>query len=341
MKNTTITTLAALMFSSAGAFAQDTPPPSAFTTPVGFVTVDYGVGFSYIGLNLHEQIQIASTISSASGNVITVADGGASNLISGVKYILEITSGDSAGMIQELTAFDEGANTLTTSDDISAAIVSGDAYQIRPAATIESVFGANNEAGITPGGNIASSTQIWVPTGTGFARYRYHSFFGTNEWRSFDEDGVEVAVNPADVPLIYTDGMVVFSANAGSFVLTGAVKTAPTTIAVVGNFNFVGNAYPVGTTLESTFGANNESGLDSGGNAASSDQILVPQSTGGFKNYFYFSFFGTNEWRIINDDDTTTAIDPSTVELTSGYVLLNNSGDNNIETVAPDFYSNL
>ena len=108
MKNTTITTLAACLLGVAGATAQN--PPSAFTTPAGFVTHTLRAGqFNLLGLTLHEPVVASGDLTGVTSTQLTDTDVDfGAVLTTGTTYILEITDAEDAslnGTIQEVTVW--------------------------------------------------------------------------------------------------------------------------------------------------------------------------------------------------------------------------------------------
>lgn len=104
----------------------------------------------------------------------------------------------------------------------------------------------------------------------------------------------------------------------GSDVNAGAVAT---------NFDLsaagVANGAPYtvrpASTLLSIFGEASESVLTSGTSAGASDQILVPDGTGGFDTYFILTSGGfggqSQDWVQLNGDSSTTEINPDEIPL--------------------------
>ncbi|MEJ6701512.1 MAG: hypothetical protein QNL01_11165, partial [Akkermansiaceae bacterium] len=157
MKYTTITTLAALLLGTAGAFAQST----AYTMPSGFVTHTLKAGqFNLIGLTLHSPITVSGAFETVSGTTLTdTSVDFTTALTAGKTYILEITENtvdpSLVGTIQEITSWT--ATMLTTPQDLDADGLAGETavgandgakYQLRAATTISDVFGATNTAGL-------------------------------------------------------------------------------------------------------------------------------------------------------------------------------------------------
>ena len=123
-------------------------------------------------------------------------------------------------------SFDADADTITLSDDLSDNFADADTFTIRPAATLATVFGADNSAGIDAGsGGTAGADQIWVPNATGgFDKY-YYDGFNTNSFTATWTDGADgSAVTAADIAIIYTDGLIILGAGTdnNTFVVSGS-----------------------------------------------------------------------------------------------------------------------
>ena len=159
--------LSALLVGSASA-------QTAVSKPVGYVTETLTPGFNLMGVTLHNKVSASASVTAISGTTITVADGVVDGLVDGQTYILEVTSGSGLGAVQVFTTFDAAADTITTIDDLSSEVSTGDSLVIRKASTIADVFGAANESGLLGAAAAASADNILVPDGSGgFVTYFY------------------------------------------------------------------------------------------------------------------------------------------------------------------------
>ncbi|MEJ6778875.1 MAG: hypothetical protein QNK86_05310, partial [Akkermansiaceae bacterium] len=288
MKYTTITTLAALLLGTAGAFAQST----AYTMPSGFVTHTLKAGqFNLIGLTLHSPITVSGAFETVSGTTLTdTSVDFTTALTAGKTYILEITENtvdpSLVGTIQEITSWT--ATMLTTPQDLDADGLAGETavgandgakYQLRAATTISDVFGATNTAGLEGGTASALADNIYLPNSSGGFDIYYYStggFVGIG-WRKVGSGSTDFSAQP----LVFVDGLYVFRRGAVdlSLVNTGSVKVSDTTVAVTGQFTFVGGIFPVGSTLDSSKIKDSVTG---GTASSAADNIMVQNSTGGF-----------------------------------------------------------
>lgn len=333
--------LSALAIGSAA--AQD-----AASKPVGYETLDYGVGFTPLGLRLHQAPVTSGVVASADANSITVTDADFDALLAtGTNYVLEIEG--AKGIIQIINAW--AGSAITTPSDLSGEIVAGETtFTIRPVDTLESVFGSSTAVSIAAGnGGAGGADEVWVPkAGGGFDRYYYDNFvppnFTSPSWAQITDAG-EVAVDGTAVQLVYADGFVMNSGAGGSFVVTGSVKLTPTEISLGTGFNFVSSVAPAGATLETAFtDAVAAMTLAAGnGGAGGADAIWVPNDSGSYDQYYFDNFAPPNftdpSWAQITDAGEV-AITGSEISLPAGYVINAVSGGN-VGQGVPSFYSNL
>jgi hypothetical protein len=330
MKTTTLK--AAAVFGLGALLAGSAAAQESVSKPVGYETLDLVLGFNYVGLRLHEApVSSGAVVGDPDGAVVTVTAGALEALVEGQTYIFEVTSGDALGATVLVESF--AGDTVTLVDDLSANLEADSEFTIRPSATIASVFGPNNEAGLDGGFFAAGGDQIWVPADGGFVKYYYDG--GNSSWTNFETGAI---VDGATIDLPYTSGMIIVdTGEPESLVISGSVKLTGTTFGLVGagSFNYFSSVYPVGATLASFFGAANEAGLDGGFFAAGGDQVWVPNAAG-FTKYYYDS--GVTSW---TNFDTGAGVDAATVELPSSIIIVNDANDNNAAASAPAFYADL
>ncbi len=327
MKYTTITTLAALLLATSGAIAQTT----AYTKPSGFVTHTLKAGqFNLIGLTLHKPVTASGAFTAVSGTTLTDTSKNFTTLLTaGKTYILEIvenngsTTDDMVGTIQEITAWT--ATELTTTDDLDAdGLLVGAKYQLREAATLETVLGTTDSVlkkGVVP----TLADIVWVPNSSGsYDSYYLHT---TNVWKRVTGN------TPApNVPLVYSDGFWIQRRGAEiSLVLTGSVKTKETSMALQTGFNPISIVSPVGVTLQNSGLADS---LQKGVVATLADIVWVPKTGGGYDRYYYHI---TNVWK---NADTNATIG-SDIDLPSGVFVMRRNAPTNITLTPPSGYSGL
>lgn len=297
---------------------------TAYTTPVGYETLPVASGFNYLGARLHQPVVAAGTFETVGANTLT-DDGAVFNLEAGATYVVEIQG---SGQITQILGSAASGASISTIDNLSAAgVANGASYKIRKAATLASIFGETNSAGLTAGfGSIGGADVVFVSNGDGsFAQFYYDELEG---WA--DVNGV--AVTAAEVPIVYTDSLIISANSPVNVTVVGEVKTSPTVAAVSGGFNYLGSVYPAGATLASTF---DTSELTSGfGSIGGADVIFVNDGTGNFQQFYFDELEG---WADVNG----AAIDATQINLESGVIFSKEGADANIKLSPPASYTNL
>ncbi len=315
---------------------------AASTTPVGYETNAFAVGFTPVGLRLHSPVVASGTLSAVSATTLTdsdVADFAAVLGASGSSgtYVLEINNG--TGIYQLITTW--SGSSINVADDLSGEVAADASYTIRKAATLASVFGATNNVandgaglGAGAGGPASLSTidQVWVPNGAGnYDKYYFDNnappTFATASWAKVDNSTFgATAIDPNSVVLAYPVGMFVNAKTAGDLVVTGEVKKTATEVDLLVGFNAVGTAAPASATLTTAFGAANEAGLGAGAGGPASlstiDQVWIPNGPGNYDKYYFDNnappTFATASWaKVDNSTFGATAVDGATVNLPS------------------------
>lgn len=307
---------------------------AASTTPVGYETLSLAAGTNYIGLRLHESTVVAGTVDTITATNMTDAavDFGAT-LTGGATtwYIVEFEN--AGGVIQEVTGASASGSTLTLPQNVTASVTAGTNYRIRKAATLASVFGTSNSAGLVPGFfGTAGADIVAVPNGSGgFNQYYYDG--DQTSWA----DATANPVNAASVPLVHVDGVVMIMTAPLSVTVTGEVKTKAVSHFVQGGTNYLSSIFPAGATLGSAFGsAATIATLDPGFfGTAGADLFLLPNGSGGF-NQFYYDGDQTSF-----ADGNANPIDPATVPMPSGFVFVNQGAAFSLLDSPPSSYGSL
>ncbi|MCW1883861.1 hypothetical protein OKA04_03925 [Luteolibacter flavescens] len=302
---------------------------AAETTPVGYETLSLAPGFNYTGLRLQQPVVHAGTFETITANSVT--DTGATFALTATKtYIIEINNG--SGILTDVLGSAVSGSTINTTDNLLAAgVANGASYSIREAATLTSIFGATNSAGLTGGfGGISGADVIFVSNGSGgFNQYYYDDLEGS--WA--DVNGA--AVNGASVPIIYTDSLIVSATAPVNLVVSGEVKLTPTATVTSSGFNYISSVYPAGATLSSTFDAAIPQ-LDRGfGSIAGADVFFVANGTGGYNQYYYDDL--ETSWADVNG----VAVNGASISLDSGVIFSNENTPLSLKLSAPSFYGDL
>ncbi len=256
---------------------------TAYTTPVGYTTKTLAPNqFTLVGLTLHNSTVASGLIEAESATSVTDNDANFTTLLTaGETYIIEFPN----GTLQEISSWSQ--SVLTTPDDITPYVASGDSYKIRKAATISEVFGANNSAGLTPDtdGTQTGADKILVLDGTAFKTVYYFDDGDATTAGWYDLQG-----NPAnDTVVAYPDSLFVQRA-AGSpldLVITGEVKTGKTGGVLIPGFNYVNGVAPVGLTLANS-GLETSIAIDTDGTQTNIDYVLLQQG-GVYTSCYYFN----------------------------------------------------
>lgn len=331
----------------------------AASKPVGYETLDYGAGFTPLGIRLHDAPVTSGVIASADATSITITDADFTALLDAdTEYVLEIENAN--GVIQVINAWD-GAS-ITTPSDLSGEIVAGETtFTIRPIGNLNSVFGAAaaDVSLAQGGGNPGTADQVWVSDGQGgYNKYYFDAFapptFASSSWTLIDPDNANgfgaVAVDGAAVNILYSDGIVMSSQAGGATVVTGSVKLTSTELALGPGFTFVSSVAPAGASLVTAFGATSDEVelVEGGGNPGTADQIWIQNASGDYDKYYFDAFapptFATASWTLIDPSNANgfgaVAVDGATISLPSGYVISSQAGGNATQGV-PSFYSEL
>jgi len=300
---------------------------TAVTDPVGFITLPIGGAsgnearaFSFLGISLMNPVSYQGTITSYGNHSITDVNADwTADEFNGANggFFIEIISGPYAGLMTDILATNAASDTVTTEDDLSSLLTSGELYRIRKHRALGDVFGANNEAGLNGGVSVSEADEVRVlnpVTQTFLTFYFKTGGFGGTGWRSVTD-----AVTDASGTTLYPDQGVIIVRNVPgdiSLILAGTVKTGPTVVPVGANINLVANIYPAGTMTVANSGlyvADDSLGLAGGETISSADEVRI--SNGGTFQYLFYSTggFGGTGWRNATDavtDAGNTEIPP-------------------------------
>ena len=316
MKNLIPITLAAT-FVASGISSAQTP---AYSKPSGYVTQQLQTGFNLVGLTLHSAPSASGRITALS---TTRLSDSSLNFVAQASsiYLLEITSGLGAGLVQEIasTSISTGGINLVQA---FPAVAVGDSYLLRKAPTLEETFGTTNSF-LQKGATAGAADLIWVPNGSsGYDRYFLNTF---DAWRNAAGGA---ALN---TPIVYLDGFFIQRKGAPtSFTVTGQVKTNGVSLNITSGFNLVGSAYPVGSTLQNL---GFDRTVQKGATAGASDLIWVPKSSGGYDRYFLNTF---DAWRNAEGGAATADL-----PITSAVFLQRKGGSANLTLAPPSAYGSL
>lgn len=250
---------------------------------------------TYFGLRMVQPTVAGGTVTALGANSLTDANANWSNgQFNGANgsFYVEFAN----GLIADITNTDPTTHTLSLPGDVRAAVSVGDAYKIRRHSTLADVFGPNNEAGLTGGGNPAAADNVVLldDQTQNLQMYFYCNVSGYTGWYSG-------SFQPANNVVVYPEqGVVVSRKTAGSMAryISGVCKTGPTLAPISPGLNLLGTVHSVaGMTLSSLnlYTGNPATGLVGGSNPAAADNLVIPSATG-MDLYFYCNVPGYLGW---------------------------------------------
>jgi uncharacterized protein (TIGR02597 family) len=271
---------------------------TATTDPVGFITLNVAgttgpnAALSFKGLSLTRPVEYQGSAETANGT--TIVDNEATwtddqfNGAAGAYYV-EIAAGSGAGTTYDIADTVAATKTITLSQSLAAGVAGPVSFKIRKHWTIASVLGPNNEAGFASGDEASVADQLLVYANGAYKTY-YHQVApapaGGTGWRSADN----VFADAGGTVLYPEDGLVIrrTQASALNVVLMGAVKTGQSSIPIATGINILGNVYAGPLTLGTSqlYTGNAASGLASGDESSTADQVLLWNGTG-YTTYYY------------------------------------------------------
>jgi hypothetical protein len=246
--------------------------------------------FNNVGLNVLTPTIAAGALTAVSLDGLTLTDSNANFVAAlpvGKMCTIEIKSGTAIGSVRE---FNSWTGTEITIPTAITGLAVGDKYIIRKNLTLQELFPSGvplTGAALTP----PNADVVWVPDGAGsYTKYWYKTSATQGAigwWTTVDGStrGVQVTT---DVPLLYTDGILV-QRKAGldkDLVVAGEVKTTGSTPYILNGFNTISINPPVGLTLFTAgFYPNNFTGAAL--TPPNADILWVPDGLGGFTKYWY------------------------------------------------------
>lgn len=316
------------IIASLGAVATVSAQTTAVTKPVGYHTETVLANkFTLLGINVGNGVQAAGVFDadSATDNDVDYT----TLLTADTPYTVQNTA---TGEHASVTAWD--ATTLTLDPDI--AISTDDGYEIREDATVNSIFGVDNAAGLGAGDS-STADILWIPNADGSWTRIFQATaqppFRTAGWRGTATGGT-VDVGGTVIP--FNVGIFVQSRQEDNLdvVFVGHVRTKAVTHSLnAGKFNFVNRVLPVGIALA-------DSGLETApswqaGDSATADMIWLPDGAGGYDRIYYATAqppFRTEGWR---GTATGGTADQGGKELTAGYAIQKRGAAGSVTVAIP------
>lgn len=273
---TALAAIAATGFSS----AQD----PAFSKPSGYTTQTLPANtLTLVGINLQNPAVVSGTFTGVAGTSLTdTASDFATLLTVGKTYIIEVTSGGSAGGVEWFTSWSGNTLSLPSSLNVPNLAV-GDKYTLRLAPTLQQLFPSGSLAtfGLA---NVSNADKVWVQQSDG-TYLKYAVKTGANAGWHLTTGSDSLGLVSADIPVVTTDGILVEKkTSAGSLVITGEVKTTPTNNYTTQGFNLITINPPAGLTLF-TSGLQGDLATFGLTNASNADKVWIPQGNGTYVRY--------------------------------------------------------
>ena len=295
---------------------------------VGYETNDIDPGFNYLGLRLHEVEAFIGTFDSSTASSLDNSGADFSSIVGASTYFVRLTDGTLDGTLIEVPGTSFTATGIAGLSGITSDYEAG--YEVRLAATINSIFGATNEAGLLEGDQ-NSADIVWLNNGSGgFNRFYYatpNPPFVAGGWTEIGGAGDGARTIP------FTDGMIVQRRGGTSIplVVVGDLLAGSATAPVLTGFNYLSSLYPVAATL----GSSGLQGQLVVGDQNSADVVWLGDGAGGFQRFYDATPnppFVAGGWTEIGG-----AGNESTA-LTSGMILQRRGASANITQAPPAFY---
>ena len=234
-------------------------------------------------------LESAGTVSLVQNAVLTDTNSTWSDSQFGTKGVPAYVEFDN-GWMADIVDCSAANHTLTLAGSLGSAAATGDAYRIRKHFTVASMFGTNNETGLKAGLNPNSSDNVLlqVPQTQQTLVIFYYDDGTYHGW-------LNASFLPADNQIIYPEQGVMVRrrvAQDASLYLVGPVKVGTTVVTIDSGYNLVGtlkSAAPLTLSQLNLYSGNPATGLASGLNPSSSDNLLVVQPNGSTATYFYYN----------------------------------------------------
>jgi uncharacterized protein (TIGR02597 family) len=287
-------------------------PTFPTTVPVGFVALVVNgqstggtTSFSFRSLGLARAVEFEGVATTVTENTIAITPvegaewtDGKFNGAAGSHYV-EITGPAAAagiGTMYDIVNTSLIEQNVTLAQNLATGIQAGATFRIRKHWTIGTVFGPNNEGGLT-GGVEGQADTVLIYNGGAYTSF-YYSTGGSagTGWRKAGD----TVTDQSDQVLYPDDGMIITRQQAGpvKLLLMGTVRTGQTSFPIVPGMNLVGNPYSAPMTLSSSqlYTGSASTGVKPG-SASTGDQVLI--FNGSAYDAYYYSTGGLSGtgWR--------------------------------------------
>ncbi len=228
---------------------------TAYTTPVGYITqtVNSQGGsetLTIMGPTLVQPTEYAgqSTVTPSGGAVITLPTGVPGTL--GQTYVLEITSGASAGWWS--TVMSSTATSITVNDNFPAGLPANTQILVRKHNTLQNWLGENVPGLIPFNGESGDEVQILNPNQsiTAFAYIPGSvTSTATDDWYNLGNNNLanDQAIEPGSAVIIKSKTL-----TTKNFITSGTVKTTATQVDIFPGLTLLAQTAAAGATLNET-----------------------------------------------------------------------------------------
>lgn len=211
----------------------------------------------------------------------------------GVPAYVEFNNGWAA----DIADCSAGNHSLTLAGSPAGAVSVGDAYRIHKHFTVDAMFGTNNETGINSGLNPTTADNILleIPQTQQITTIFYYDDGTTHGWYHAD-------YSPAGNDVVYPEqGVMVRRRIRGDvdLYLVGPVKTGVTVATVDTGYNLVGtlkSITPLTLPALNLYTGDPSTGLASGLNPTTSDNLVIVQPDASTQTYFYYKDSTSEGW---------------------------------------------
>jgi len=291
-----------VLLSATSVFAQTTTT----TDPVGFITLNAagngGGGspaLSFRSLGMTRAVEYQGSAETVGANSLTDNEATwTDNQFNGANgsFFVEITSGPRSGTTYDIQTTTAATKSLTLVQNLAVGVAAPVSFKVRKHWTIATVFGPNNEGGLS-GGDAAGADKILLQNGAIYDSYYYQTVgAGGTGWR---KEG-DPATDAGATVFIPEEGLILKRSQASStnVVLMGAVKMGQTSIPILTGNNLIGNVYAANMTLGDSglYTGNAQTGV-AGGDVTEADQVLIWSGTRYETYYYQTAGLGGTGWR--------------------------------------------
>jgi hypothetical protein len=265
------------------------------TSPIwiGNDTLVYGNGGNVSRSTLFSQRMVRPVLSagvaaSLQDALLSSTNGAATNGQFGTNGIAAYVEFDN-GATADIADSTDTTGNLVLAGSVGNLASAGDAYRIRAHFTIASLFGTNNEAGLTAGPTpaLADNILLTMPDTQRTITIFYSSF--VHDWLLSDR------TTRAGNQVVYPEqGVVVrrIQASDAHVYLCGPVKTGVAMVPVQPGYNLVGTLKSLSSvSLDglNLYTGDSSTGLVGGSTPSTADNLLVTQPNGSSATYFYYT----------------------------------------------------